>query len=1004
MICRRVAVVLVALALAGPRPADAASKTTIAAIGDAAPGGGVFAGPGFSDWPAAAGKGWIAFRSQITGGTSTEALVVAHMTAPASRAEVATLGQPAPSGGAFAKCTGKLKQFLGPPTVNANGDVAFVALVEPPPSTSDTFSVGPTPAGIFVYRGGTLVPIACSGQETASGILDLVAVIDVFSDVDTDVAERAPAMNDAGDVAFLTGYVNSNGFPTGGAVVFAPRAGGFTEVARLDQPFDTGKFQSFGPPALNGAGTIVFHGLATTTDQSNGGLLDGVFVADRGGVRVLVRNGIAPMPLDQPVFEFQDDVAINDRGDVAFLAGPLVSDTSLEDAPGVMVWSAGVVTLVAYPGQKLGPDTVTGVTLGPLGGSQIAPPALAPDGTLFYFVSLNGGNGEAIVRWDGQIALPIAYTAGTGADASPVGGLYAGTESAPAVDATGGIVFLVRVSGGLSSQAIVYRAGDGTLTPIVLGDAAPEQTAGFFGGKPFTSAHLNDAGDVVFRAFVSRGPASVGIFRARDGNVDAVVRGGDPAPIGGAFLDLIGEPGIDENGDVAFAAEVAEAGRGIFVADAAGLHAIVLRGDAAPGEAGTVFGAIGPNPQIADSGAVAFRATTLRRDPLTGISIKHDGIFLHDANGMRVLVFSDEPSPEGLPFLKLRDPFLVGSQSVVFRAPLGVGTEASSGIFFSDATGTSAIAVEQQPLGAGVVLTGFSGNPSVTASGQVAFVASRARPDDPGGPPIHLLGPAIMKRGADGLDLVVARDMPGPNGGTFRTLSSPAINAAGHVLFRGSFNQFTGGTSGFFVHDDAGLAPYVLRGEVAPLGGRFTSLGSAPALNGADEVAFSAQVNGGKARSGLFLATPTKLDARLLSLRLSDGRGKDRVALRAVLTVGRVSNGIHPAKDTVAVSLSDAAGVLWSASVRGKDLSGHDASWAIVPKRASDLGHQLQSLRLRIARKGTVIVGATSAAVDLTRGGIRTPKPPFRVTVEAGDDQGSVAVPCTLGRRRTRCR
>jgi hypothetical protein len=261
-----------------------------------------------------------------------------------------------------------------------------------------------------------------------------------------------------------------------------------------------------------------------------------------------------------------------------------------------------------------------------------------------------------------------------------------------------------------------------------------------------------------------------------------------------------------------------------------------------------------------------------------------------------------------------------------------------------------------------------------------------------------------MKRGADGLDLVVARDMPGPNGGTYKTLTSPAINAAGHVLFRGSFNALTGGTSGFFIHDDAGLAPYLLRGEVAPLGGRLTSLGSAPSLNGADEVAFSAQVNGGKARSGLFLATPTQLDARLVSLRLSNGRGKDRVAVRAVLTVGRVSNGIHPAKDTVVVSLSDTAGALWSATVKGKELSGGGGSWGIVPKHGSNLGHQLQSLRLRVGKKTTVAVSAASAAVDLTQGGTRKLSPPFRVTVEAGDDQGSVQVPCTLGRRRTRCR
>jgi hypothetical protein len=44
----------------------ATSKVEVAALGDAAPGGGVFAGPGFVGWPTAAGNGWIAFRGQTS--------------------------------------------------------------------------------------------------------------------------------------------------------------------------------------------------------------------------------------------------------------------------------------------------------------------------------------------------------------------------------------------------------------------------------------------------------------------------------------------------------------------------------------------------------------------------------------------------------------------------------------------------------------------------------------------------------------------------------------------------------------------------------------------------------------------------------------------------------------------------------------------------------------------------------------------------------------------------
>jgi hypothetical protein len=879
--------------------AHGASKARIAAIGDGAPGGGVFVGPGFGGWPTAAGDGWIAFRGEITGGSTSETLVVAHMTAPVTRAQVASLGQQTPSGGAFADCAGKLKQFLGHPVVNAKGDVAFIALIDPPADAEpDDTGLAPTRAGIFVMRGGQLSPVACSRQPSPGGILDLTAVVDLLSEEDVEIADRSPAINDAGDVAFLTGYVTDKGFPAGAGIVFASHGGGLVQVVRVDGAFESGKFLNLGPPALNNNGLVAFHALATTTEPNDGnGLIDGIFAAEGGTLRIVVRDGIAPVPADQPLTEFQDPISLNDRGDVAFLAGPLFDlsdDASLTDvgSPGVLVSRAGVVTLVAYAGQQIGLDKVTSVALGPTAGGQLATPAIAPDGTVVLFVSLNGGNAEAIVRWDGSIVLPLFYTAGNGADESPAGGIFAGTGSAPATDAAGGVAFLARIVGGPSAEAIVYRAADGSATPIVLGEAAPRQNEGFFGGRPFSAPRLNDRGDVVFRAFVARGPSSVGIFRARDGDLEPLVRAGDPSPAPGAppFLDLVGDPGLNERGDVAFAAQLPTGGqnlgRGIFVLDASGLRTIVLRGDSAPGTPGTIFTGFGPNPQINDAGGVAFKGTTSYRDPLTGFSIKQEAIFLSDAAGTRVLVYADEPSPSGLPFLRLRDPFLTNAPSVVFRAPLGVSEQQSSGIFLADARGTAEIAVEKQSLGEGVVLTGFSGNPSVTADGQVAFLATRSRPVDEGGAPIRPLGPAIFRRLAAGLEQVIARDMPGPAGGSFKNVGAPAINAAGHVVFRGSFQPLTGGTPGLFLAGDGELTPYVLRGEVSPLGGTLSGFALQPSLNAHDEAAFIGSISSGKARSAVLVASPTTLVLRRLALRLSDGRGRDRLALRLVLTPG----------------------------------------------------------------------------------------------------------------------
>ena len=1023
----RVLRLLGAAFLLAATPARGASKALIAAIGGAVPGGGVFAGPGFAGAPTAAGDGWVAFRGELTGGGSTETIVVAHMTAPVSRAQVASLSQTAPGGDAHPKCAGKVKQFVGNPAVNAKGEVAFLALVEPPASNGDTSTadVGPVAAGIFVVRGGQLAAIACSGEVTAGGILDLTAVVDGSSDDNADLAERSPSIDDAGDVAFLTGYVTDKNAPAGAAILLAPQAGATSEVVRIDGAFDGGKFVSLGPPALNNHGVIAFHAVVTTSDPTDAdGRVDGIFAAEGGGIQMLVRDGIAPMPVEQQLVNFRDELSLNDAGDVAFLAGPLSDsseDGALGDGLGVLVYRAGVTTLVGYPGQPLGPDRVTGVTLGPVGGSQVAGPAVMPDGSVVFFAGLNDGNAEAIVRSDGVTLSPLVRSGGTGADGSPAGGLYAGSESAPAVDAIGGVVFRARIAGGSTSEAIVYRQADGTATPIVLGEAAPGRNDGFFAGEPFSAPHLNDAGDVVFRGFVARGPTSVGVFRARGGQLAAVVRAGDPSPLPGAppFTDIVGEPSVNAAGDVAFSAQVPSisvpdpadpshnrtiGGRGIFVAGATGVRAVAVRGDAAPGENGSKFTGFGSNPQINDDGGVAFRGTTQAPDPATGLSIKHDAIFLSDANGVHVLVYAQAPSPSGMPFFALRDPFLTDAPTAVFRAALGNDAEVSSGLYVADAAGTSQIAVEQQPLGGDVVLTGFTGDPSVTSSGQVAFLATRARPDDPGGPPTRSLGPAILKGGVAGLELVVAQDMPGPAGGTFRTLGEPTINAQGHVAFRASFQPGTGGTSGFFLASADGISPYVLRNELTSLGGRFSAFGAQAALNAHDELAFTGTVSSGNARSAIFIASPASLVTQLFALHLSGDRGRDRIRVQLLLTPGLVSNGVRGGKEAVVISVSDQSGVVWTVTVPGKRLTQRRKAFTIRLRRNSDLGPVLRSLRMTVARNGSVRVTAATPPLDLTHRGLRPLRPPLAVSLEVGDDAGRAALDCRQARRGMRCR
>jgi hypothetical protein len=1009
---RAFATVALAVVVLGPPPAVRAGSTrAVTAIGDAAPGGGLFAGPGFSGWPSAAGDSWIAFRTEVTGGNATEALVVAHMKTPVSRAQVATLGQASPGRNELSDCAGTFKQFIGRPIVNRRGEVAFLALIQPAADPSESDAFAPLPAGIFLFRGNTLTAVACSGQLTPAGRLDLVAVVDPSADP-SEVADRSPALNDAGTVAYLAGLIGTDG-PAGAAIFSVPLGGANERVVGIDDPFDGGAFQSLGPPALNNGGTLAFRGQSTASD---GAAFDGIFTVASGTISLLVRGGITPAPLGKALTTIEDAVSLNDAGDVAFLAGPVLDDSGVADTdtPAVLVSSAKVVTLLGYPGQRFG-ETNRIVSVG-LGGSTIAPPTIAPDGSVVFFVSLT--DGEAIAHWDGKAVTPLVFTGGPAAEATPAGGIYAGAESAPAADGSGGVVFLTRIAGGSVSEALVYRAGDGTAAPIVVGEGAPGASgSGFYGGNPFSAPVLNDRGDVVFRAFLARAPASVGIFRDRDGRLEPVVRAGELSPEKAPILDLVGEPSLNQAGAIAFAADVqptcsptdaagCRARRGIFVAENGTLRTVAVSGAAAPSletEPGSVFNSLRTNPTINDDGAVAFHGFTLYRDELVG-TVKHEAIFLADVNGVRVLLYRDDPSVPGGPLLKLRDAFLTNLTTVAYRASLGDPMMPVEGIFVSGASGTRALAVGKQDAGGGLRITGFNGEPVVAAGGEVAFGVTRARRSSSNPNLLESLGPAILKQSGDTLAVVVARNMPGPAGGTFRSFGPPSMSRLGHVAFRATFLPSLGGVPGLFFHDGTRLQAHVLRGDRTPLGGRFASFGAQPAINANDELAFTASVTQGRARSGIFLTSPTSITTEMLLLRLKRARGHDRIRLRASLSLGRVSDGIDPQHEPVVVSLMDGTGMLWSVTIPGRNFrAARRGAFVATPGRRTSLGRELRRLRLNRTAKGTIRVRAGSGRLDLTNGGNHLPEPPFALGIQVGDDAAIAPITCIFDRRGGRC-
>ena len=984
---------LVALVLTAGR-SNAASTAKVVAISDAAPGGGVFAGPAFTTWPGAGGTGWVAFRTRLEGASASEALVLAGLAPPLSRVTVAQIGDSSPAGR-------KLRAFVGRPTVDSNGDVAFLATLA---TSSDDPADAPIPAALFLFRRTppagepALIALAVSGDTIPAGVLDLAGDVDPLADATTiDVPERGPVMNAAGAVAFLA-VVRSGA----GAIVTlcTVSSGGVIPRARLGDPFRNGKIIRLGPPSLNGAGTLAF---TATVDGPNG--TSGIFTLGTDGLVERVARGTAVeldfdgTPGSQTLIDFGDVVSIGDDGTLAFTAGPIL-DKSRGDtvgAPAAFAFAGDILHPVLYPGQRVrgNLDRVRGVLLGNAGAFATAPPVVTADGSVVAAASLNGGSVEAVLRSASpEYKNPerLATTNGPTADASPAGGTYAGLESGPAVDAAGGVAFRVRVAGGYSSEAIIYRPGTGPAQGVFVGEGSP--TDGFFAGAPFSTPRLNDRGDVVFRGYVANGPSSVGLFKASTTGLEALVRSGDPSPLGNSpFVDFPGDPSLNAGGTVAFTATVLDKGRGIFLIDRNGPSPLVRSGDPAPGPGGAVFNSFGSSPSLSDAGDVAFRASIRYRNATTRTDETLEGLFLATGTSIQLLASAGQPSPTGPPFLQMRDPLITAVPSLVFAAPVGTDAGEFTGVFAADAAHIQTVVSERQVLGAGVSIDDISSAPATDAKGDVAFLASRRGP-------AGSLGPAILRRAGLALEVLLARGDTGPAGGVVKSLSQPTMNRTGHVAFRTTYQSGTGAATNFLLANEGGLVPVLAVGEPTAGGGRVATLGARASLNADDTLAVVATIARAPQRIAILLASPTQLSVPTLGLKLSARIRHDRLRLAVRFAPGRVTDGFDPESEPIVITLLDTTGEVWTTTVDGGALQKRGRAQVLRPRHRP---HGVKALRLETFSGGVMQLDLRSSRIDLTNRGTRRLLPPFTVAVEFGDDAGSRRVPCTVSLNGATC-
>jgi len=308
--------------------------------------------------------------------------------------------------------------------------------------------------------------------------------------------------------------------------------------------------------------------------------------------------------------------------------------------------------------------------------------------------------------------------------------------------------------------------------------------------------------------------------------------------------------GSNNRGETAFYATIrrSQAEEGIFLAKADGkITPIAVAGDPVPDQAGQLIAGFGerPAPVINDEGSVAFIAT------LAG-GRGAAGVFLASEGRLRTIASSGMKAPVILGgigvFAEFEAVSLNNRGDVAFLAWVRHGRETVEVMYVARKVGAvhqlTKVAASGEPAPGGGFFVGF-GAPVINNRGAIAF------------PAVVKLGPAlgaIFVAPADApAHLFFGTGDPAPTGGIFARFSERiGFDDAGRVAF-GAFINGSGPDFGIFVAEGADRRAVAARGQAAPDGGLYTSLGPWPAMSHTGNLAFVAATDQGQAFDGVFL-------------------------------------------------------------------------------------------------------------------------------------------------------
>ena len=315
-------------------------------------------------------------------------------------------------------------------------------------------------------------------------------------------------------------------------------------AAEGDRAPEGGTFSGFGRhpvPALNQAGDVAF-----AAAVSGGKTVEGIFATTGRRVRAVAVVGSAAPSIASGTFANLDAPALNDRGEVAFLATVRRGRESVE---AIYLSSGATLSKVVAQGDPA-----------PAGGTfaGFGVPALNNSGALAFAAAVEGRAvpGGVFVAKGGGTRMLV----GAG-DESPIGGIFAKFSERVALNDGGAVAFTALLKDATVAQAVFMVERGRPRKVVALGDGAPGGGVfSHFGLWPALSAD----GAVAFSASVDGGGPPAGVFVAMPTRIERLVGIGDGLAGGRlASFGLYPIATISAAGDVTFATAPTATGEGV---------------------------------------------------------------------------------------------------------------------------------------------------------------------------------------------------------------------------------------------------------------------------------------------------------------------------------------------------------------------------------------------------------------------------------------------------------